>query len=165
MKKNILGMVIAVVVCVGTCISCSKKNERIEVSRKQTTDIKPLTVAMELAYPPFETKDTDGNPSGISVDFAKAFGAYIGRTVKIVNTQWDGLIPSLQTGKADMIISSMTITPEREKVVDFSVPYANAMLGILANKNSGITKAADLNQKADLRGLSLQKRICRMRRL
>ena len=105
-----------------------------------------LVVAMELAYPPFEMKDDAGNPSGVSVDFIKAFGAYLGREVDIVNTAWDGLIPSLQTGKADLVISSMTITDSRKQEVDFSDPYANALLAILANKNSGITSISDLNQ-------------------
>ena len=107
---------------------------------------KPLVVAMELAYPPFETKDDAGSPSGVSVDFAKAFGEYIGRDVVIENTAWDGLIPSLQTGKADMIVSSMTITDKRKETVDFSVPYANALLAVLANKDSGIASIEDLNQ-------------------
>jgi polar amino acid transport system substrate-binding protein len=111
-----------------------------------TDNQKPLVVAMELAYPPFETKDDAGNPSGVSVDFAKAFGEYIGREVKIENTAWDGLIPSLQTGKADMVVSSMTITEKRKETVDFSDPYANALLAILANKNSGIASIDDLNQ-------------------
>lgn len=96
-----------------------------------------LVVAMELAYPPFETKDADGNPSGVSVDFAKAFGEYIGKDVVIENIAWDGLIPALQTGKADMVMSSMTITDERKEKVDFSEPYANALLALLTNKDSG----------------------------
>lgn len=111
-----------------------------------TTNPDPLVVAMELAYPPFETKDDSGNPSGVSVDFAKAFGESIGREVIIENTAWDGLIPSLETGKADMIVSSMTITEERRKTVDFSDPYANALLAILTGKASGITSIDDLNQ-------------------
>ncbi len=105
-----------------------------------------LVVAMELAYPPFEMKDESGNPSGISVDFAKAMGEYIGKEVEIVNTAWDGLIPSLQTGKADMVISSMTIKEDRKKEVDFSDPYANSLLAILANKNSHIKNIDDLNK-------------------
>jgi polar amino acid transport system substrate-binding protein len=105
-----------------------------------------LTVAMELAYPPFEMKDAAGNPSGVSVDFAKALGEYMDMEVEIVNTAWDGLIPSLQTGKADFVISSMTITEKRKQEVDFSDPYANALLAILANKNSGIESIDDLNQ-------------------
>jgi polar amino acid transport system substrate-binding protein len=114
-------------------------------SDSDTADPNTLVVAMELAYPPFETKDADGNPSGVSVDIAKDFAAYIGKDIKIENTAWDGLIPSLTTGKADMVISSMTITDERKKTVDFSDPYANSLLAILANKNSGITKIEDLN--------------------
>ncbi len=105
-----------------------------------------LVVAMELAYPPFETKDENGDPSGVSVDFVKAFGDYIGKEVKIENTAWDGLIPSLQTGKADMVMSSMTITEARKETVDFSEPYANSLLGILSNKNSGVSSIEDLNQ-------------------
>lgn len=105
-----------------------------------------ITVAMELAYPPFETKDSAGNPTGISVDFAKAFGEYIGKEVVIENTAWDGLIPSLQTGKADFVISSMTITVQRREEVDFSAPYANSLLAILANQDSGIQSIDDLNQ-------------------
>jgi len=105
-----------------------------------------LIVAMELAYPPFETKDESGNPTGISVDLAKKIGEYIGKDVVIVNTAWDGLIPSIKTGKADMIISSMTIRDDRKKEVDFSEPYANSLLAIIANKNSGIKSIEDLNK-------------------
>lgn len=101
---------------------------------------------MELAYPPFETKDDAGNPSGLSVDFMRDFGDAYGYDVEIQNTGWDGLIPSLQTGKADLVISSMTITPEREEAVGFSDPYARAQLAILANSASGASSIEDLDQ-------------------
>jgi polar amino acid transport system substrate-binding protein len=145
--------------CVALLASCAKSDtkkttetagtngtQKTETSNV-TEDSKPLVVAMELAYPPFETKDVSGNPSGISVDFAKALGKSMGRDVKIVNTAWEGLIPSLQTGKVDMIISSMTITDSRSLVVDFSVPYANSLLGILVNKDSNIQSVEDLDVK------------------
>lgn len=105
-----------------------------------------LTVAMELAYPPFETKDDDGNPAGLSVDFMNDFGAAYGYDVVIENTAWDGLIPSLQTGAADCVMSSMTITEERAETVDFTDPYAVAQLAILANSSSNIASIDDLNQ-------------------
>ena len=114
--------------------------------KDSTGENSKLIVAMELAYPPFETKDNAGEPTGVSVDFAKELGAYLDRDVEIVDTAWDGLIPSLQTGKADIIISSMTITEKRKEEVDFSKPYANAMLAILANKDSGIKTIDDLNK-------------------
>ena len=104
-----------------------------------------LKVGMELAYPPFETKDDAGNPTGLSVDFIKDFGAANGYNIVIENTAWDGLIPSLQTGKVDLVISSMTITADRAKQVDFSDPYAVAQLALLVNKKSGVASIDDLN--------------------
>jgi len=108
---------------------------------------KPLIVGMELQYPPFEMSDKNGTPTGVSVDFAMALGKYLGREVQIENIAWDGLIPSLKTGKIDLIISSMTMTDERQKTVDFSIPYAQSNLAILANKTSNIQDIEALNQK------------------
>lgn len=105
-----------------------------------------LRVAMELAYPPFETKDDAGNPSGVSVTFMQDFADAYGYDLQIDNISFDGLIPSLQTGKADAVMSSITITPEREEEVDFTDPYAMAQLAILAGAESGIEQAEDLNQ-------------------
>uniref|UniRef100_UPI0040487C2C transporter substrate-binding domain-containing protein n=1 Tax=Aliarcobacter sp. TaxID=2321116 RepID=UPI0040487C2C len=104
-----------------------------------------LKVGMELAYPPFEMSDKDGNSQGVSVDFAKKLGEYLGKEVVIENTAWSGLIPSLKTGKIDLIISSMTITDERKKSIDFSIPYAQTALAILANKDSNVNSIDDLN--------------------
>lgn len=105
-----------------------------------------LRVAMELAYPPFETKDDAGNPSGVSVTFMQDFADAYGYDLQIDNISFDGLIPSLQTGKADAVMSSITITPEREEEVDFTEPYAMAQLAILAGADSGVEQAEDLNQ-------------------
>lgn len=108
---------------------------------------KPLVVGMELQYPPFEMSGKDGKPTGVSVDLAKALGKHLGREIKIENIAWDGLIPSLKTEKVDLIISSMTITEERGKTVDFSIPYAQSNLAILTNKKANIKSIGDLNQK------------------
>jgi polar amino acid transport system substrate-binding protein len=107
----------------------------------------PLKVGMELQYPPFEMSDAEGNPTGISVDLARALGKALGREVVIENIAWDGLIPSLKTGKIDLIISSMTITPEREKSVAFSIPYAQSNLAILSYPKSGVAGIEQLNQE------------------
>ncbi|MGL5254720.1 MAG: transporter substrate-binding domain-containing protein [Brevinema sp.] len=106
-----------------------------------------LRVGMELAYPPFETKGDDGNPMGVSVDIAKAFGEYLGKEVVIENIAWSGLIPSLQTDKVDMVISSMTITAERSQIIDFSDPYAKSHLAMLVGEKSPVTSVETLNQE------------------
>jgi polar amino acid transport system substrate-binding protein len=109
------------------------------------TSKKVLRVGMELAYPPFETKDASGQPDGVSVGIAKAFAESMGMTAEIQNIAWDGLIPSLQSGKVDVVISSMTITAKREEQVDFSNAYAKAYLALLVGKGSPVEAAADLD--------------------
>lgn len=104
-----------------------------------------LVVGMELAYPPFEGKDQAGKPAGVSPDFMADFAKKIGRPVRIENIAFDGLIPALQTGKVDMVMSSVTITDARRQTVDFSDPYAKAMLAILTNNASDVKRAEDLN--------------------
>lgn len=107
---------------------------------------KPLTVGMELDYPPFEMTDPRGTPTGISVDLAHALGKYLHRPVVVQNISFDGLIPALKTGKIDLIISSMTATPEREQSIDFSDPYVKTGICLLVNKNSPIHSDADLEK-------------------
>lgn len=107
---------------------------------------KPLLVGMELAYPPFEMADRKGNPSGISVDIAQALGQFLSREVEIRNLHFDGLIPSLKTGKIDLILSSMTATPEREAAIDFSIPYLKTGLCLLIGGSSSIQSSADLEK-------------------
>jgi polar amino acid transport system substrate-binding protein len=105
-----------------------------------------LIVGMELAYPPFEMTDPQGRPAGVSVDLAKALGKFLGRDVEIQNIPFDGLIPSLQTHKIDLIISSMTATAERAKTIDFSDPYLKTGLCLLVGKNSAIQSIQDADQ-------------------
>lgn len=137
MKKSIC--ILIILVCAVLIVSgCAKEESNV------------LTVGMELAYPPFETKDEYGNPTGVSVDFAKAFGDYAGRPVKIENISWDGLIPALQTGKVDMVISSMTIKEERLEKIDFSKPYAKALLALLVNSRSDVSEAEDLDREGKI---------------
>lgn len=136
MRKRI-GTLLALLFCILAAGGCGKEEKSEE----------PLVVAMELAYPPFEGRNDAGEPEGVSVDLMKAFGEYAGREIRIENTAWDGLIPSLQTGKADLVISSMTIRPDREEQVDFSDPYANALLAVLVSKGAEAESVEDLNQE------------------
>lgn len=110
-----------------------------------------LVVGMELAYPPFEMADEKGQPSGVSVDLARALGEFLKMKIELQNLPFDGLIPSLRTGKIDIILSSMTATPERAQTIDFSEPYLTTGLCILAGKNANISTIAD----ADRRGKTI----------
>lgn len=110
-----------------------------------TLDKDTLRVGMELQYPPFETKGPDGTPEGASVMLAEALGNYLGKEIEIVDTPYPSLIPSLESGKIDLIISSMTITEEREEKVDFSIPYTTSQLMMLVYVDSPVQSPSDLN--------------------
>lgn len=103
----------------------------------------PLRVGMELAYPPFEMRDATGQPAGVSVDLARALGEDLARPVQIENLPFDGLIPALKTGKIDLILSSMTATDERARVIDFSEPYLRTGLCLLTGVKSTVQAPAD----------------------
>lgn len=107
---------------------------------------KPLIVGMELAYPPFEMRDERGQPAGVSVDLARALGRHLGRVVEIQNLPFDGLIPSLKTGRIDLIISSMTATPERAQSIEFSQPYLKTRLCLLVGVRSDVQSIADADR-------------------
>ncbi len=143
------GLIAGVAVAAAALAGCSggEKDGSATGSGTASGGSRTLRVAMELAYPPFEGKDSAGNPAGVSVTFMQDFADAYGYDLTIENVGFDGLIPSLQTGKADCVMSSITITPEREEEVDFTDPYAMAQLAILANADSGIESADDLNQK------------------
>ena len=107
---------------------------------------KELVIGMEMQFPPFEMLDTNGQPAGVSVDMMHALGEYLHRPVRFENIPFDGLIPSLKTGKIDLAISSMTKTADRAKSIDFSDPYLTMGLSILANKNSSIQSIDDVDR-------------------
>jgi polar amino acid transport system substrate-binding protein len=111
-----------------------------------STAVKPLVVGMDLSYPPFETIGADGQSSGVSVDLAAALASSLQRPLRIENIPFTGLIPSLLTGKIDLILSSMTDTPERRKSIAFSDPYLTIGLAALAGKNSTLSGPGDLDR-------------------
>ncbi len=113
-----------------------------------------LRVGMDLRYPPFETRDGDGNPEGISVDVATAFGEFLGRPVEIVDTNFASLIPALNAGEIDVIIASMSRTPERAEAINFSETYFYFKIISLVNgefaEEHGITEDSPKEALTDL---------------
>jgi len=137
MKNNYLFILLIVVILVIAGCSTSESDNILDKEK--------LVVGMELKYPPFETKDENGEPIGASVDLAYALGDYLDMDVEISDTPYPSLIPSLMSGEIDVIISSMTITPKRAEKVDFSDPYTTSQLMLLVYKDSKVKSYKDLN--------------------
>ena len=105
-----------------------------------------LVVGMELSYPPFEMTDENGQPAGVSIDLAHDLGKFLGKKITLENTAFDGLIPSLKTNRIDLILSSMTATPERALSVDFSEPYLTTGLCLLVSIKSNLQSIQEADQ-------------------
>lgn len=105
-----------------------------------------LTVGMELGYPPFEMVDSEGRPTGISVEIAQALGQFLNKKIKFENIPFVGLIPALKTEKIDLIISSMSITEQRKQSILFSDPYLTVALCLLVSKKSPLKSIEEANQ-------------------
>lgn len=86
---------------------------------------KEIRVAIDPTYKPFTYKTEDGKPTGFDVDIAQALCDLNKVKCVYVEQVWDGMIPGLQARKYDAIISSMSITPDRQKVVAFTGKYYN----------------------------------------
>lgn len=107
-----------------------------------------LKIGVDDAFPPMEYRNEKGEIIGFDVDLAKEIGRRIGVAIEWVPTAWDGVILALQSGKFDIILSSMTITEERAKKVDFSPPYIyGAQIIAVREQDKSINSVADLAGK------------------
>lgn len=84
---------------------------------------KTLIFATEATYPPFVSMDANGQMVGFDADLVHKLCQQMHARCELVNAPWDSLIPSLQIGKYDALFGGMGITPEREKVIDFTQAY------------------------------------------
>lgn len=97
-----------------------------------------LTTCTHLPYPPFQF-DRDGKTVGFDVDLVDLIAEEVGVKQKIVDTPFEGIKSGtdLETGKCDIAAAGMSITPERQKVIDFSKPYFDATQSLLTKKGAG----------------------------
>ncbi|MBL4808344.1 MAG: transporter substrate-binding domain-containing protein [Rhodobacteraceae bacterium] len=90
-----------------------------------------INICVEGAYPPFSSTEPSGEVVGFDIDIANALCAEMGQSCELVKTDWDGIIPALLEGKCDAIIASMSITPDRMQIIDFSTKYYNSPAGFI----------------------------------
>ncbi|RIE17205.1 basic amino acid ABC transporter substrate-binding protein [Candidatus Cryosericum septentrionale] len=123
---------VALVLCLLVLSGCRPAATSSDLDRVKQDGV--LTVGNDTTYAPFEFADSTNKPTGFDIDLIAAVAEKLGLKTDIVTTAWDGIIPALQTQKFEVVISSMTITPDREKEVSFSIPYYRADMGIVFDK-------------------------------
>jgi len=141
MKRAVLGIAIAAVAMIGVAHTASADAlDDIKKSGK-------IRIAVDLGVPPYGMTDDKMLPTGSDIETAKALAKDWGLEFEHVPTTGAARIPALQTGKADLVISTLSITPERAKVIDFSKGYAVLRTVIAAPKSVSVKSLADLDGK------------------
>ncbi|MCR5527100.1 MAG: basic amino acid ABC transporter substrate-binding protein [Lachnospiraceae bacterium] len=105
-----------------------------------------LIIGTNAAFPPFEYAGDDGTPAGFDVDLINAIGEKLGKKVEVKDMEFDSLVASIGN-KIDIAIAGMTVTEERQKMVDFSDPYYEAVQNVIVVNGSEIASADDLKNK------------------
>jgi octopine/nopaline transport system substrate-binding protein len=105
-------------------------------------DWKTVVIGMEGGYDPYNLTDPSGKIIGFEPDLAMDVCARMKVECKIIAQDWDGMIPGLKAGKFDVIMDGMSITTERKKEIDFTIPYADVPAALAAAKTSPLAKLA-----------------------
>jgi len=108
---------------------------------------KQINIAVPTDFPPYGFVGTDLQPQGLDVDMAKYIADKLGVKVELVPVTSANRIPYLQTGKADLVISTLGKNAEREKVIDFTAAYSPFFQAVFAAKSMAIKTPADLAGK------------------
>lgn len=106
-----------------------------------------VRVGIDMNIPPYGMLNEKLKPVGTDYELARKLASDLGVELEIVSTTGASRVPNLQTNKADLIISTLSVTPERAKVIDFSIPYMPIQTIVFAPKNTKITGFADLSGK------------------
>lgn len=102
-------------------------------------EYKELRFGVDPSYAPFESKAADGSLVGFDIDLGNAICAELKVKCKWVESDFDGMVPGLKANKFDGVISSMTVTPAREKVIDFSNELFSGPTSLVYKKGSGLS--------------------------
>jgi len=113
----------------------------------QTALARTIVFAVDATWPPMEFVNEDKEIVGYSIDYMKAAAKEAGFTPVFKNTAWDGIFAGLAGGNYDAICSSVSITPERKKAMDFSEPYFKVSQGLVVPKESKAKSLEDMKGK------------------
>ena len=103
-----------------------------------------LTMSTNASFPPYEMVADDGSFEGIDIEVAGAIAEKLGLELQVDDMGFDAALQAAQTGKSDMVMAGVTVTEERQAVMDFSNSYANGVQVVIVKEGSPIQTVDDL---------------------
>lgn len=120
-----------------------------ETASAELTTVTPgkLTMSTNAAFPPYEMTDDNGNCVGIDIEVAEAIAEKLGLELQVDDMDFDAALLAAQTGKSDMVMAGVTVTEERQTVMDFSNTYATGIQVVIVPEDSDIASIEDMTGK------------------
>ena len=122
-----------------------------ETAAFTTVEEGKLHMSTNAAFPPYEMTTDDGGFEGIDVEVAQAIAEKLGLELVVDDMGFDAALTAVQTGQSDIAMAGITVTPEREEVMDFSDSYATGVQVVIVKEDSPIQTVDDL-ANADMIG-------------
>lgn len=157
MKKISIILTLAMTLCMFTACGSSdndtKEETTADTTASETADAEETTeatseggdliMATEAGFAPYEYTENGTDIIGVDIDIAKEIAKDMGKTLKVLNMDFDSTLVSVQQGKADFAAAGLSVTEERAKVVDFSIEYAVSKIVLVVRKDNKTLKSAD----------------------
>ena len=127
--------------------AASASSEAASAAELTTVTPGKLTMSTNAAFPPYESTDDNGNFIGIDIDVAAAIAEKLGLELQVDDMDFDAALLAAQNGKSDMVMAGVTVTEDRQLVMDFSDSYATGIQSIIVKEDSDIASPDDLADK------------------
>ena len=127
--------------------AASASSEAASAAELTTVTPGKLTMSTNAAFPPYESTDDNGNFVGIDIDVAAAIAEKLGLELQVDDMDFDAALLAAQNGKSDMVMAGVTVTEDRQLVMDFSDSYATGIQSIIVKEDSDIASPDDLADK------------------
>lgn len=125
----------------------SEAASETETAELSTVEPGKLIMSTNAAFPPYEMTTDSGEFEGIDIETAQAIADKLGLELQIDDMDFDAALLAVQQGKADMVMAGVTVTDERQNVMDFTDSYATGIQSIIVKEDSDIASVDDLAGK------------------
>src|SRR5699024_5948885 len=146
MKKILLKGLIAMII-ISLLVACGAGESEKALSSGDGEGKQTLKLATSVDFPPFESRDPEGNFEGFDIELAEMIAEELGYELDIEDMSFDGLIGSLQSNRVDMVMAGMSATEERKENVDFSDEYHRSGEMFITKSSEELEDLDDLTGK------------------
>lgn len=128
-------------------VASSEAASETETAELSTVEPGKLIMSTNAAFPPYEMTTDSGEFEGIDIETAQAIADKLGLELQIDDMDFDAALLAVQQGKSDMVMAGVTVTDERQNVMDFTDSYATGIQSIIVKEDSDIASVDDLAGK------------------